>query len=881
MPVSVVAAVAGAGVSSVVGGMVGAGILGSIAGAVAGGLTSAVVNAAFADKPDTQNPQAALDQEAHGRLITVRQAVAPWQWIYGQVRVGGILTFIEVSSDNQYLHMVITLAGHECEEIGDIWFEDETVPLDGSGNATGRYAGFVRILKSEGDEAAGVQPFSDLVSESASLWTSAHCQTGRAKIYVRLKWSEDLFPQGIPNITAVMKGRKVYDPRTSPSTTAWSANAALCINDYLTNTDAGLGCVYASEINETQLIAAANTCDENVNLAAGGTEDRYTCNGVFAVNGAPREILGRLLTSLAGSARFLGGTWGVYPAVYATPTITLTQDDLRGALHVMPRLSRRDLANAVKGIYVSPANNWQAADFPAVTNATYLAEDQGERIWRELDLPYTTSGATAQRIAKLELERVRQQIGVEWPGKLGCYRLQPGDTVMITLTRYGWSAKVFEVVSTQLVHEEQGDGGIVLGCDLTLRETASTIYDWTAADDETTVDAAPDTNLPDPFTVAVPGNPAVAEALYETREGRGVAVKATVTWTASTDVHVRGYVPEYRVNGASTWLPFPEQTGTTLEIFDIAPGRYDFRVKAKNQLGVGSSYATSSNVEIYGLGTRPAAIAGLTIQKLGGIAVLRWQQAAELDVLRGGRILFRHSEDVASPTWEASFSIGDPQGVGGDQVFALVPLKEGTYLAKAEDSSGNQSSSAATVRSDGAMWLTFSTVGSVQEDSTFSGTKSNVMLDGVTLKLTGAGMFDDIADFDSISSLDDYGGVNTSGTYTFSAGLDLTTKQRVRLVSTIVGQTVDVNDKIDERSANIDDWLDFDGTAGGGSTDCYLEVRATDDNPAGSPTWSAWNRLDASEQYARAFQFRAQLTSTDVAFNQCVTQLRVTAQQVT
>lgn len=883
MVAAVIGVVVGAVVADVVGAAVisyGASMLmGRIIGGIAGAAASGIVNSAFADDPAGPNPQAALDTEARGRMLTVRQAVAPWAWVYGQVRVGGVITYMEVTSDNQYLHLVITLAGHECQEIGDIYFDDEVVPLDGSGEATGRFAGYVRVKKSLGAEASGVQPFPDLVSESASKWTNAHCQTGRTKVYVRLKWSEDLFPQGIPNVTAVVKGRKVYDPRSA--LTAWSANAALCISDYLTNSAAGLACVYASEINNAQLIAAANTCAEDVTLAAGGTEDRYTCNGRFLVNGAPREILGRMLTCCAGSVRFLGGVWGVYPAVYSAPTITLTQDDLRGALRVTPRLSRRDLANGIKGVYVSPANNWQASDFPAIDNATYLSEDQGERIWRELDLPYTTSAATSQRIAKLELERVRQQISVDWPGKLGCYRLQPGDTVQVTLARYGWSAKVFEVIGTELTHEEDGAGGLVLGCDLALRETASSVYTWTAASDETTVDAAPDTNLPDPFSVSVPGNPAITEALYETRTGRGVAVKATVTWAASTDVHVRGYVPEYKGATAISWARFPEQSGTTLEIFDIGPGRYDFRVKAKNQIGVTSAYATTSNVEIYGLGARPAAVSGFTIQKLGGLALLKWTQHTELDVLRGGRIVARHSEDVASPTWEASFSIGDPRGVAGDQVFSLVPLKAGTYLVKAEDSSGNQSLAATTVRSDGAIWLTYSTVGSVQEDSTFVGTHSSTVLDGSTLKLTGAGLFDAIADFDAISSLDDYDGVSASGTYTFAAGLDLTTKQRVRLVSTIVGLTVNVNDLIDDRSANIDDWLDFDGTAGGGSTDCYLEVRATDDNPAGSPTWSAWTRLDASEQYARAFQFRGRLTSSDVAFNQYVTQLRVTAQQVT
>ena len=393
MPTSIIAAV----VSYGVGAYLGPGILATVVGGLAGSLVSNVIGSAFADKPD--QPANQLDQQASNRLLTLRQPIAPWQWIYGQVRVGGALTYVE-DSGNGNLHLIVTLAGHACEELGDIWFDDEVVPLEGSGNATGTFAGYVRIEKSLGAESASTHPFPSLVSESAGLWTNDHKQAGRAKLYVRLTWNADLFPRGIPNITCLVKGRKVYDPRST--LTAWSANPALCIADYFTADESvGLGCVYADEIDEAQLIAAANICDENVSLAAGGTEDRYTLNGAFAINASPREIVGRLNTAHGGVSRFLGGTWGVYPAVYATPTVTLTADDLRGGLHVMPRISRRDLANGVKGIYVSPANSWQASDFPAVTNATYLTEDSEERIWRELDLPFTTSAATAQRIAKI------------------------------------------------------------------------------------------------------------------------------------------------------------------------------------------------------------------------------------------------------------------------------------------------------------------------------------------------------------------------------------------------------------------------------------------------------------------------------------------------
>jgi hypothetical protein len=50
------------------------------------------------------------------------------------VRKGGTTTFIEATgTENKYLHIVVAMAGHEVEEIGDIYINDEIVTIDGSG----------------------------------------------------------------------------------------------------------------------------------------------------------------------------------------------------------------------------------------------------------------------------------------------------------------------------------------------------------------------------------------------------------------------------------------------------------------------------------------------------------------------------------------------------------------------------------------------------------------------------------------------------------------------------------------------------------------------------------------------------------------------------
>lgn len=894
MPTSVVAAVIAYGVEAAVTGAILGAATGTFSafvlnnamliGAAAGGLAGAATSGLLSDAPD--RPQAAsFEAQLSENLVTVRQPITHWQWIYGRARVRGALTFAHESADGN-LHLVITLAGHVCEDIEAIWFDDEVVPLDAGGNATGKYSGYVRIFKSLGTEAG--QPFAALVAESEGKWSDAHRQTGRAKIYVRLTPSAELFPTGLPNITAIMKGKSdIYDPRTGLS--AWTDNPSLCIADLLCAAP-WLAADYTTEIDEDQLIASANIDDELVSLVAGGTEARYTLNGAFSMNIDTRSVLNSMLTANSGRVYYIGGKFRIQSAAYQTPTITLDEDDLRGVPQVEPRISASELCNGVKGVYISEDDAWQPTDFPPVTNVSYLAEDQDERSWRELDLPFTKSVSTAQRIAKIELERVRQQISVQWPGKLKAYALQPGDTVLITFSMLGWSSKAFEVTRAQIVAEDDGNGGVRMGCDLTLRETASTVYDWSSGE-ETTVDPAPDTNLPDPFTIAAPGTPDVSETLYESTAARRVQAKMLVSWGASTSGFVRGYEVQYRLSVATAWTVLPVTSDTRTEVLDIAPGTYEVRVRAVSQIGVHSPFSATTTRTLIGLGAAPGTPTGLTIQKVAGSVVIGLDQSVDLDVLRGGRTLVRHSEATSGAEWESSFSIGNTLGYPGDAVLLTLPGKAGTYLVKFEDTSGQQSTTAASVVCDGGTAQAWSALDTVTEDSAYAGVHDNTVASGGVLKLAGAGLFDDIPAFDDISDLDSYGGIEPEGVYAFAAGIDLGSVKRVQLYSTLVGVVVNLNDRFDERTGVIDDWLDFDGTAGA-SCDAWVEVRSTDEDPEPyvaddyvddgyvEPNFSDWMRLDRSEYYARGFEFRAQLRSEDPAYNILISGLSATAQEL-
>lgn len=692
MPGAIVGALVADAVATAIGGeiLIGALTTGGLIGKAVGFVVGSVVSSAVSGGgEEAQSPAADPVIQTQGRLVTIRQPVAPWQVIYGQARVGGVMTFVHVSDDNQYLHLVVTLAGHECHAIDAVQFDDYALSLDGSGEETGRYAGYVRVKKSLGDEGAS-QPFPDLVAESSGKWTADHRQQGRTKLYLRLKASPDLFPTGVPNITAVLRGKKVYDPRSA--TTAYNANVALCVNDYLTSAAYGFAATYATEIDEDALTAAANACDETVTLSAGGAEYRYVVGGAFLASASPKRTLELVLASMAGKAVNVGGKWYVYAGAYDTPTITLDESDLAGPIRVQSLISRRENANGVKGVFTDPASSWQPTDFPALASDTYMAEDGNERVWRDLDLSaFVTSGTQAQRLAKIDLLSVRQGLTVVLPCKLTAWAAVTGRTVAVDNTKFGWSGKAFDVQSSRFTVADDG----TLGVELSLRETAAAVYDWSTSEEQA-VDIAPNSNLPDPYTVSAPTNVVADSGTDQLLLGSDgtVVTRVHVEWDAATNGFVAAggkVLIQFKPSAASAWIDAPAIDGDLVEawLLGLEDGiAYDIRVRFQNVMGVRSEWTAISHA-VVGKTAAPSDVALFTIEGTR----LTLTPVSDADVA-GYRLKFQFG---VNRSW------GDANALHNGLVtefpfdLQIVPSGPTTLMAKAVDTSGNESENPAVI----------------------------------------------------------------------------------------------------------------------------------------------------------------------------------------
>lgn len=211
------AIVAGATIAGVVAG-VGAGITagtiatGVIVGAVQFGVT--LISSLLARR----NPPRQSTPEDFANPVTVKSSISPVKIIYGEAIVGGTLVYSNVSGDdNKYLHLVIALAGHEVAEIGDVYIND-LLSTDESIRT------FVRAKKYLGEKYQLVD--TDLASDFPQ-WTENHRLQGVAYIYLRIEQDYSTW-NGIPNVKAVVKGRKVVN-QSKPNYT--KTNTLVCNGD--------------------------------------------------------------------------------------------------------------------------------------------------------------------------------------------------------------------------------------------------------------------------------------------------------------------------------------------------------------------------------------------------------------------------------------------------------------------------------------------------------------------------------------------------------------------------------------------------------------------------------------------------------------------------
>lgn len=365
---------------------------------------------------------------------------------------------------------------------------------------------------------------------------------------------------------------------------------------------------------------------------------------------------------------------------------------------------------------------------------------------------------------------------------------------------------------------------------------------------------------------AAPSNVSATEVIYE---NTGIArVKIVVSWTSTSDTH---YI-RYRLQNGN-FISRTVDNSKSYEILDTIAGNYQIEVYSVSSSGLRSTTFNTPQSPFFvakGKTDPPSNVSGVSLLPIDETsAILSWNRATELDVLLGGKTLIRHSSKTTGAQWKDGQNI--VVAAAGNQTQKIVPLLAGTYLIKFEDDGGRESPSPGS--QDSAWNNTRVTtnlpapserllVGDVDEHTpNFTGSKTNTVYD---------------SSLDALKLAITNNAVSTTGEYVFANSVDLTQPYDVNLRKVLEASSFNLNNLWDDRVDLVDDWGYIDQVGGlTEATKCNaaVYVRSTNDDPSGSPTWSAYKEFSNVLITGRAFEFKAILTSNDTNQNIAVTKL--------
>jgi hypothetical protein len=333
----------------------------------------------------------------------------------------------------------------------------------------------------------------------------------------------------MPEITAVVKGKKVYDPRNGQ--TQWSDNPALCLLDYMKDPVYGKG-LPNSVLDMTAFSNAATYCEQtvveaavvpevnsnifiqNFNLygqlwldevqqAQGPSttqEQLFRCNMVLNTSKKLFENVNTMLLGMRGFLPYVNGKYTLRidrSVEFTDDDLTLTPDDIIGGISIAD-VSKNERFNRVICKFPNPKAEWQPdeAIWPEPESAEsnlYLQQD-GELLVDEIDLETITSYYAARDFARILTLRSRNALRCNIKSNSRAINAVAGDVINVVHPTPGWTnGKLFQIEQIGLNY----DGT----CDLSLLEYDPSVYSY---EPDFLQPPIPDTDLPDPFDIDAP-----------------------------------------------------------------------------------------------------------------------------------------------------------------------------------------------------------------------------------------------------------------------------------------------------------------------------------------------------------------------------------------
>lgn len=430
--------------------------------------------------------------ETRGQDVTIVDTTAPIVIPYGQVRLGGVHNIppLVYSADGKgrYLHQILLLGytPNGCGGLDSVYIDQTEITaanitaITGSANDGKVTAGdFADILWARFRD--GTQSTVDYIlnSYSSTAFSSNFVGADLANLMLQFDFGDGKKWQGTTRaMSAVFRASKVYDPRldsspgadpTNSSYIAYRRNPALTTANFLMSPVGGA--FPADEIDWDDVVTAADICDELVADKDGGTQPRYTCNGViYCVPEQFEDNVKKLVDSMLGFITYRDGKWrmraGAWTSVPAGNAIV--RSDWLSIEQVVLVAGRESRYNEVKSFYIRKDLLWQRGECVPRVNLTYRTADGNERNALEVEQPLCIDESEAQRKSEMLLRQSRN--GVRIAGRLPprFQKLATFETITVTDEVLGWSDKTFRIIA----FDQNPDGSV----NVILSEEQST--DW-------------------------------------------------------------------------------------------------------------------------------------------------------------------------------------------------------------------------------------------------------------------------------------------------------------------------------------------------------------------------------------------------------------------
>jgi len=421
---------------------------------------------------------------------------------------------------------------------------------------------------------------------------------------------------GQPQLSAIWKGRKVYDPRDvgqslgTPSTWLYSTNPALCLADLLSNELYGAG----RTLDWATVEDVADECDDTL------------------VSGAKRREIG-----LAVDRRADIGSWIDTLRTYAGCFVVQRGDTTR-LVADRPATATRTISSFPQDgrfSLVKRGNN----DVPTVVRVDYT--DTTQMPWRSrpayyydagvldgstrwapsnVSLPGIQSHEQAYREAKerlLKLKLTDLDLTVElFDDSL---KDEIGDVVAITHP-VGLTAKEFRILNISAL----GNGPMVaVGS-----EYSATVY----SDDEVGDAGESDTDAPSPLTPPLVTGLSVAEEIFQKKDGV-YASRLVLSWTAASYPYVREYEACLLVGADVVWTGFTADVSIPSAPVVQENVSHTCKVRVVSMLGVPGDWTSTPYTPLGNL-LPPADVTGLTVYEVGGEIRSYWNRVVDIGLVR-------------------------------------------------------------------------------------------------------------------------------------------------------------------------------------------------------------------------------------------------------